>query len=293
MQRETIFRAQTKCSGTMADTVRLFTAIFCVLVTAMYLNAQDRPPVPQANAASLSEAKATYESSCAGCHGLDARGSERGPDLASRPEVVHKTDTELLQILKDGKTSAGMPSFSSFGPGRLAALVAYLRNLQGREIAAALPGDPAKGKLLYFGKAKCARCHAISGQGGFFAQDLSTYAAAVGPEQVRGKILNPDKGLDPRRGLVNVTLTDSTNLTGIVRNEDNFSLQVQTPDGAFHLLNKTDVRSQTYAGKSGMPSDYGSTLSSTELDDLVSYLLRSSSSKKSQTPGNSPMDDED
>jgi hypothetical protein len=42
-----------------------------------------------------------------------------------------------------------------------------------------------------------------------------------------------------------------------------------------------------------MPSDYGSTLSSTELDDLVSYLLRSSSSKNSQTPGNSPMDDED
>src|SRR5215468_5552381 len=34
------------------------------------------------------EAKQTYESVCAACHGLDARGSERGPDIPSRPEIV-------------------------------------------------------------------------------------------------------------------------------------------------------------------------------------------------------------
>src|SRR5262245_40880759 len=49
------------------------------------------------------EAKQTYESVCAACHGLDARGSERGPDIASRPEVVLKTDAELRQILANGK----------------------------------------------------------------------------------------------------------------------------------------------------------------------------------------------
>jgi len=74
------------------------------------------------------EAKAAFDTACASCHGLDARGGERGPDLVSRSEVVRKTDAELRKILTDGKTSAGMPSFASYAPAKLSALVDYLRS---------------------------------------------------------------------------------------------------------------------------------------------------------------------
>lgn len=130
----------------------------------------------------------------------------------------------------------------------------------------------------------------ISGQGGFLAPDLTSYAARLSADDVRAKVVNPDKHLDPRRGMVDLVLGDSTRLSGFVRNEDNFSLQVQSLDGVFHLLNKSDIRTQTYTGKSGMPTDYGSTLSAAEVNDIVSYLLRVSSSEDTQKKDNQLAD---
>lgn len=264
-------------------------AAFCFLaVAAIVLQSQNKPRTTPSKSppAPREEAKTVFEAACASCHGLDARGGERGPDIVSRPEVVRKTDTELLKILTDGKTAQGMPAFASYGSEKLSALVVYLRTLQGRNKMTSLPGDPARGKGLFLGKAKCAECHMVRGQGGFFAQDLTAYAARMDSSEVRAAIVNPSKDLDPRRGLVTVTLADSTTFSGIARNEDNFSLQLQTPDGLFHLLNKSDIRNLTYTGKSPMPSDYGCTLSSQELNDLVSYLLDISRSANARNARN-------
>lgn len=273
------------------------TAVLCFLaLAAMALSAQNRlgRTASKTNAVGLLEAKVAFDNACASCHGLDARGGERGPDLVSRPEIVRKTDAELRKILTDGKAAAGMPSFASYAPARLAALVAYLRSLQGGGKMPPLPGDPGRGEALFFGKAQCAECHMISGQGGFFGQDLTAYGTRMGAEDIRSAIVNPNKDLDPRRGLATVVLADSTTLSGMARNEDNFSLQLQTPDGAFHLLNKSDIKDLTYTGRSPMPSDYGAILSSEELNDLVSYLLRTSRSvsvRKAQSHHEDPEEE--
>ena len=272
------------------------TTIFCSLaIASVMVIAQDKPEKSKSRTsdARRTEAKIAYESICASCHGLDARGAERGPDIVSRPDIVRKTDAELVKTLVDGRAAEGMPSFASYGPAKLSALVAYLRTLQGHRKETPLPGDPARGKDLFFGKAKCAECHMVSGQGGFFAQDLTAYAARTGAEAVLAAIVNPSKNLDPRRGLVTVTLVDSTTLFGIARNEDNFSIQLQTPDGVFHLLNKSEIRALTYAGRSPMPSDYGAALSSMELNDLVSFLLHVSQSEKSAQSRSSSKDEDE
>lgn len=260
-----------------------FAMLICSMVTAaLVLHAQDNSGTAAPKEAPRIESQAVFENVCASCHGLDARGGERGPDIASRPDVVGKTDAELVKILRDGKVSEGMPSFASYGQVKLAALVTYLRVLQRRSKVTPLPGDPARGRNLFFGKAKCAECHMVSGQGGFFARDLTVYAARMTPDEVRAMIVNPNQDLDPRRGLVTVMLADATVLSGLARNEDNFSLQLQTPDGAFHLIDKSDIQALTYTGRSPMPSDYASTLSSAELNDVVSYLLRTSRPKTTQ-----------
>ncbi len=75
------------------------------------------------------------------------------------------------------------------------------------------------------------------------------------------------------RRIVVVTTPDGQTLTGVVRNEDNFSLQLQTADGTLHLLNRPELRSIEYQPRSLMPDDYASRLRHEELDDLVSYLL--------------------
>jgi cytochrome c oxidase cbb3-type subunit 3 len=61
---------------------------------------------------------------------------------------------------------------------------------------------------------------------------------------------------------------------GRIRNEDNFSLQLQTEDGTFHFITKSDLEGLEYNSQPLMPSDYGSTLTTSELNDVVSYLMK-------------------
>ena len=255
---------------------------------------QDHPRAQgsESDTARKVEAKVTFERVCASCHGLDGRGGERGPDLVSRREVVGKTDANLAKVVREGRVAAGMPSFASQGAERLSAIVSYLRTLQGVKTVSSLPGDSERGRAIFYGKAHCSQCHMMNGQGGFLGQDLSEYGTAAGVDGIRGAIVNPNRDLDPRRGLITVTLVDTTVLLGLPRNQDNFSLQMQTLDGAFHLLNKSAIRKLKYEGRSAMPADYGAKLSPEELNDLISFLLNASDPNK--TPRvNKNSDDEE
>jgi cytochrome c oxidase cbb3-type subunit III len=235
--------------------------------------AQEKSPAAVTATALTKGAKTTFENVCAACHGLDGRGGERGPDIASRGEVVRKTDEALLTILRQGKPTAGMPNFSSYGDARLQELVAYLRVLQGVRQQNAITGDAAKGRALFFGQAKCSQCHMVAGQGGFLAPDLTAYASRKSDDELRSAIVAPNEDRDSRRGWVTVKLADATVLSGVPRNEDNFSLQMQTDEGKFHFLDKSKIVSLTRSTASAMPADYGKTLSSTQLNDLMSYLV--------------------
>jgi hypothetical protein len=47
---------------------------------------------------------------------------------------------------------------------------------------------------------------------------------------------------------------------------------LQTLDGRFVFLNKTDISRSAAVPEGLMPRDYGSTLSAADVDNLVSYL---------------------
>ena len=242
------------------------TATFVILFLATAL-------ANQAFSQSTEEGKRTFSSTCAACHGLDGKGAERGPDIARRRAVQQLSDASLLTIVRDGKPGTGMPPFRALGEGRIQAVVHYLRELQGHGSTVALPGNPKAGKLLFFGKGECAECHLARGQGGFMGSDLTGFASGRPAADIYSAITEPNKNLDPRRQVVVVKTSDGTALTGIARNEDNFSLQLQTPDGSFHFFDKSQVQSIDRQPRSWMPADYGSKLSRQEIDQLVSYLM--------------------
>ena len=109
------------------------------------------------------------------------------------------------------------------------------------------------------------------GQGGFIAADLSGYAPTRSVDEIRGAIVNPHR---QGKSVVAITVTGDK-YAGIARNEDNFSLQVQGLDGTFYLLMKSELSSLEFQSQSLMPSDYSSTLTNRELDDLISFLVHS------------------
>src|SRR4029077_17112655 len=155
---------------------------------------------------------------------------ERGPNIATRAEVQGLTDEETFQILQSGIPAAGMPAFVALGAPKIKAVMDYLRILQGGNDAASIPGDAQRGKSLFFGKAGCAKCHMINGAGGFLGADLSSYASKASIEDIRSAITDPNKDLDPQARTVVVTTRAGGEFTGIARNEDNFSLQLQSLD---------------------------------------------------------------
>lgn len=219
------------------------------------------------------EGKQIFATTCAACHGLDGAGGEHGPDISHRREVQGLTDQRLQQIIRGGIPGTGMPAFRSLSESQVKAVVRHLRSLQGQGATAEVSGDPRAGRAIFFGKAGCSQCHMARGEGGFIASDLSSYASAPSPGDIRDAITDPNRNLDPRKRPVAVTTAGGQTLTGIVRNEDNFSVQLQTPDGALHLFAKTELQSIEYQPRSLMPDDYAARLSRKELDDLVSYLV--------------------
>lgn len=264
----------TSSSRRRLHTLALATLVLMVFaLPASAQNSGQRTKSAESGSALTLNAGKTFAATCAACHGLDGRGGERGPDLATRPEVVRRSDAELLKALRDGKPTSGMPSFAALGDAKLSAMVSYLRALQGKNASAPVSGDPHHGESLFFGKARCSECHSVNGKGGFIGSELSDYAVGSSAAEVKNSLLNPDIDAKQSRSKTQVSLQDGKSWQGIIRNEDNFSLQLQSLDGVFHLIQKSEVVELKSADQLLMPDDYGKVLSPSELDDLVGYLM--------------------
>ncbi len=246
--------------------------LFCValpvitLLPAQSLAAKQESAGPEA---------VLFSQNCAACHGSDGRGGERAPNIATRHEIVSLSDAQLRGTLTKGVLAAGMPSFSYLGNEKIDRLVHYLRVLQGvsNTDSGQLPGDPRVGEQLFFGRASCSTCHMMHGRGGFMGEDLSDYAHGRSVEVIRTAIVHPDPGTSGH--LVQIETSSGHSVRGLVRWQDNFTVVIQSEDGAFHSVPRDTITNMTTSSQALMPPDYGKTLNSTEVNDIASYLLSS------------------
>lgn len=238
----------------------------------------------QAQGADAQAGSKTFSTNCAGCHGSDGRGGERAPDIATTRNVSGLGDAELSAFVRNGIAGAGMPSFSFLGERGISDVVAYLRVLQGKTGAMKVTGDAAAGHALFFGSAGCSQCHMMHGEGGFIASDLSDYGSGTAPEHIRSAIVDPETVVGQRSEVVQVRSAGGESVRGVLRAEDNFILLLQLEDGRYRRFKKSRLTEVHRTGQSLMPRDYKTRLSPKELDDLVSYLVRSASPIDSTAP---------
>jgi putative heme-binding domain-containing protein len=253
--------------------------LICALVASHAQTPARKTEKPKPSNQALASGKRAFESSCASCHGLNGKGGERGPDIATRPELVRLSDRETLTVLREGILQKGMPPFAALGPAKLSQVLNYLRSLQGKSKVPAVTANTEEGKNIFTGKAGCSQCHMIHGTGGFLGPDLSDYGTIHSADDIRSAIVSADKRPGFRKVLTKAITKDGQQLSGLVRNEDNFSVQLQALDGTFHLLEKSSLSELTFDSAPVMPSDYGSKLSKSELDQLVGYLMSTGNAK--------------
>jgi putative heme-binding domain-containing protein len=220
-----------------------------------------------------SEGQRSFESHCASCHGLDGRGGEHAHAIATPRAAGAFEDPALVQIIHGGIPAKGMPSFGSLSEPEIHAIVAYLRVLTGKNTVRPDKGNSARGEQLFFGKARCGDCHMMLGKGGSLGADLTEFARSHSVDEVRVAITDPDQWIAPAQNAVLVTTQSGERVRGLVRDEDNFSLQLQDTEGVFHLFLKSQIAKVDRESRSLMPGDYGTRLTAAELDDLIRFLF--------------------
>jgi alcohol dehydrogenase (cytochrome c) len=226
--------------------------------------------------AAVAAGERLYRQTCQACHGGQARG-DRGPALATNNFAHGNDDADLFRNIRSGISGSAMPSFSKLTNDQTWQLVSYIRSLSGGGASEVVAGDPSAGEQLFYGKAACSSCHAVNARGGLVGPDLSA-AGRTAAATLRAKILNPDTDVNPNeRGrrapsTVVVKTADGSELRGVLRIEDTFSLQMMDLSGKLHLLDKAHIQEERYEFKSLMPDDFAKRLSAPEIQNIVAYL---------------------
>jgi cytochrome c oxidase cbb3-type subunit 3 len=234
------------------------------------------------NLQSLESGKSNFRINCSYCHGIDANGGFRAPSLVSGHFSHGDSDDAMLNNILHGIPGTAMPANDIDEP-TAREIIAYLRGLQKNSQPSAF-GNPESGRKLFFGPAACSQCHMVQGRGGRFGPDLSRVGAMRPREYLVESIREPDAQLaerfvaidfgtnPPTYELVTVTTGQGTVISGVVLNEDTFSIQLMDGGEKIHSWLKSELKSAVHEKRSPMPKYDNHQLSDAQLDDLIAYL---------------------
>jgi putative heme-binding domain-containing protein len=218
---------------------------------------------------------------CAHCHGRDAKGGAKGPDL-SRPLRHGETDARLRDTILQGLPGTQMPA-NDLSEQEVVQIMTFVRSLAPSP-AGAVAGDVKAGERLFWGDAKCSTCHMVGGRGGRRGPDLSRVGVARPSGFLAESIREPSRHLTERMApvdfgttpirytLVSVTPKAGDEVTGLLVTEDTFTIILMDANEDLHSYGKKDLQALRYSKTSLMPAYDEQALSAEQLRDLLAYL---------------------
>ena len=216
----------------------------------------------------LAAGKKLFEQNCSVCHGLDGGGG-RGPSLHT-PKLKHASDEKSLRALIDNGIPPDMPAAWFLSEDENASVAAYVLTL-GNIPPEKVPGDPEHGAAV-FAVSACGMCHTLGGHGGTMGPDLTAIGSRRGAARLRLALEHPERAIPESFLLVEAAPVSGDTVRGIRLNEDSFSIQIRDLRGGLHSYRRAELRElKKLRGVTPMPP-YDTSLSSTEMEDLVAYL---------------------
>jgi len=255
---------------------RIFLAAWTICC-ATPVFAQPQPPAISTEFARVEYAPADiaygariYDAQCTTCHASNGDGVG-GVNLKSGRFRNAATDQDLMRVVSNGINGTGMLGFK-FDPSELAAIVAYLRNMNSFDRGSMKPGDAARGRQIVDGKGGCLRCHRIGATGSRVAPDLSDIGSVRSAGSIQRSLIDPASQMMPINRPVRAVTRDGKVINGRRLNEDTYTVQLIDDQERLVSLTKADLREFAIATTSPMPS-FKSTLTADELADVMAYLL--------------------
>lgn len=207
--------------------------------------------------------------SCSRCHGPGGTGG-RGPDLTQTHRARANDDRALFQIVHDGIAGTEMPANRTMTDHETWQVIAYVRSL-GRSAVEKVAGDAARGASL-FHEQGCIACHAIGAEGGRMGPLLAGIGERRGAAYLRAALLDPAANLPDGFLMAEITTARGEHVTGIVLNEDTYSIQLRDLSGNLHSFWKRELTAlEEHDDRTPMPS-FRSRLNDREIEDLVAFL---------------------
>jgi mono/diheme cytochrome c family protein len=205
----------------------------------------DKPIVDEAAA---DRGRSTWAAECIECHGTQARGTDRGPNLVRSVLVLRdRYGSELGPFLKKGHAmQSGRPS-AGLSSEQVTDLAHFLRQrvndgLRGSPLFRpqnVLTGDPRAGAAYFAGEGKCGSCHSPTG-------NLAGIGARLEPIDIQQRFLFPSgrggrgRGAAPasRPVKVTVTLPGRAPVSGALVQMDDFFVSLREADGTTRTIRR-------------------------------------------------------
>jgi mono/diheme cytochrome c family protein len=241
----------------------------------------DKPPV---DAAAADRGRRTWAAECINCHGTQARGSDKGPNLVRSVIVLHdRYGSQIGPFLAKGHKLQSGASGASLTEVQVQELAHFLRQrvndgLRGSPLFQpqnVLTGDPKAGEAYFKGEGKCITCHSTN---------LAGIGARLEPIDLQQRFLFPATGRGGRgrgRGAaapttnpiqVTVTPPNGPAVSGALIQMDDFFVSLRTADGTPRTIRRVAGMKVDRQDPLSYHIELLDRLSDKNMHDIVAYL---------------------
>jgi mono/diheme cytochrome c family protein len=241
---------------------------------------------PVVDPAAADRGRKVWASECIDCHGTQARGGDKGPNLVRSVIVLRdRYGSQIGPFLKKGhKLQSGTPS-ANLTDAQVEDLAHFLRQkvndgLRGSplfQVQNILTGDPKAGASYFNGEGKCTTCHSPS------TSNLSGIGTRLEPVDIQQRFLFPATGrggrgrgapAGPNPNAVRVTVTPAggTPITGVLVQMDDFYVTLRNADGAIQTIRRAPTVKVEKTDPLAFHNQLLDKITDKNMHDVVAYL---------------------
>jgi mono/diheme cytochrome c family protein len=243
------------------------------------------PRTPPVDTAAQDRGRGLWATHCIDCHGTQARGSEKGPNII-RTKTVNFDRTSftpgsvLGPFLKAGHPTQSGKASASFTEEEVVGLAHFLRQRVNDTMRSSplftsadiLVGDAKAGEAYFNGAGGCGACHTTT------THSLSGIRSRVSTTvDLQQRMLFPGNGMrgrgagDPNAVTVTVTPASGPAVSGVLLERSDFYVTLQQADGTVRAVPTTGAKVVT-TNPLQAHIDLLDRINDKQIHDVVAYL---------------------